>query len=145
MCMCFLGQHESVKLLLKKHADPFLSDKNGWNALHYENLNCIKSVLSLAPALVNSKENSGMTPLMIAANRVRPKLIVTYCNFEIAFLVYISFHLMIWRNQSTCSGVYIGHCIVITCMYIYVHSLHCLELIFKTVILIMVLWNISLE
>ena len=35
MCMCFLGQHESVKLLLKKHADPFLSDKNGWNALHY--------------------------------------------------------------------------------------------------------------
>lgn len=76
------ASNDTVQILLEKGLDPAISDKDGWNALHYaaweNNLFAIDLILSRdpipgapqakwTPMLIESKNNNGWTPLICAA------------------------------------------------------------------------------
>ncbi|KAL9961098.1 hypothetical protein ACROYT_G029980 [Oculina patagonica] len=66
-----LGKLQAVEYLLEKGANPSLEDNDGWNLLHWAsqggNPVIIELMLSHVPS-IDSINNKGVTPLMLAAN-----------------------------------------------------------------------------
>lgn len=61
---------DCLKFLIDAGLDIFEKDKFQWNALHHAagngSLNCIKHLISIKPELLEEKNNSGSTPVMLS-------------------------------------------------------------------------------
>ena len=69
MIAAYNDKLQAVKYLLKQGANPSLQNDNGWNVLHYAsqkgNVAIMEEILS-HEVEIESKNNSGETPLMLA-------------------------------------------------------------------------------
>lgn len=81
------GKKEACEMLLKYNADPFVTTRSGWNALHEAAEAGHSMLIPLFPQLIHTKTSYGCTPLMLALSKGREQASLALINASSDLLV----------------------------------------------------------